>query len=337
MDVFENNCEKCDNSIATLFLLCYNKSQKKAIGRLGMSNEAATFLEPYLEFLQGAKNVSPHTVVGYRRDIEQFVVFLRRLVPGDFQLSMLDTYLARRYLASLVNQDYSRRSIARHIAALRSFGRYLCREQLIDANPFVGIRTPKLERRLPQFLDVPEIDSLMLLPADTVLGRRDLAILELLYGAGIRVSELTGLTLSQIDLDERYILVFGKGSKERIVPIGQKAIQATLVYLQKSRSLLCKKQDKVMDRLFLNHSGTPLSDRSIRRILEKYVEMLAVKKRVTPHTLRHSFATHLLDNGADLRSVQELLGHVSLKTTQVYTHVSSERLLSVYRNSHPRA
>ena len=249
----------------------------------------------------------------------------------------MDTYLARRYLASLVNQNYSRRSIARHIAALRSFGRYLSREQLLEVNPFVGIRTPKLERRLPQFLDVPEIDHLMELPTNTILGRRDLAILELLYGAGIRVSELTGLTLSQIDLTERYVLVFGKGSKERIVPIGQKAVQAIAVYLQNSRPLLGIKQANKTDNLFLNHSGTPLSDRSIRRILEKYVEMLAVKKSVTPHTLRHSFATHLLDNGADLRSVQELLGHVSLKTTQVYTHVSSERLLSVYRNSHPRA
>ena len=337
MDVFENNCEKCDNGIATLFLLCYNKSQKSRRGILRMSNEAATFLEPYLEFLQGAKNVSPHTVAGYRRDIEQFIVFLRRIIPGDFQLSMLDTYMARRYLASLVTREYSRRSIARHIAALRSFGRYLCREQLLDANPFVGIRTPKLERRLPQFLDIPEIDALMLLPTDTVLGRRDLAILELLYGAGIRVSELTGLSLARIDLDEKYILVFGKGSKERIVPIGEKAICAIAIYLQNSRPVLCKKHYKATDRLFLNHSGTPLSDRSIRRILEKYVDILAVKKRVTPHTLRHSFATHLLDNGADLRSVQELLGHVSLKTTQVYTHVSSERLLSVYRNSHPRA
>ena len=302
-----------------------------------MDNGLTTLLEQYLEFLQGAKNVSPHTVIGYRRDIEQFIVFLRRIDPGDFQLSMMDTYLARRYLASLVNQNYSRRSIARHIAALRSFGRYLSREQLLEANPFVGIRTPKLERRLPQFLDVPEIDNLMDLPTNTVLGRRDHAVLELLYGAGIRVSELTGLTLSQIDLTERYVLVFGKGSKERIVPIGQKAAQAITVYLQNSRPLLCIKQGSITDKLFLNHSGTPLSDRSIRRILEKYVEMLAVKKRVTPHTLRHSFATHLLDNGADLRSVQELLGHVSLKTTQVYTHVSSERLLSVYRNSHPRA
>ena len=302
-----------------------------------MVNVCMAQMDNYLEYIQGAKNVSPHTVVNYRRDIAQFLDFLRRIIPGDFALSTVDTYMARRYLASLVSREYSRKTVARHIASLRSFCRFLCREQLIETNPFVGIRTPKLERRLPQFLDVPEIDDLMKLPPATLLGRRDVALLELLYGAGIRVSELTGLALSNVDMTEQYILVFGKGSKERIIPIGRMAVQALSVYLQESRPLLHAKSSETTDALFLNHSGTPLSDRSVRRILEKYVDALAVHKRVTPHTLRHSFATHLLDNGADLRSVQELLGHVSLKTTQVYTHVSSERLLSVYRNAHPRA
>ncbi len=304
---------------------------------MGMINVWTVQLSNYLDFIQGAKNVSPHTVHNYRRDIEQFIEFLRRLKPGDFTLSSVDTYMARRYLASLVGREYSRKTIARHIAALRSFSRYLCREQVIESNPFVGIRTPKLERRLPQFLDVPEIDALLKLPPNTLLGRRDVAIMELLYGAGVRVSELTGLSLSNLDLVEKYILVFGKGSKERIIPIGGMAVSSLSSYLLESRPLLCKKNDAATDALFLNHSGTPLSDRSVRRILEKYVDMLAVRKRVTPHTLRHSFATHMLDNGADLRSVQELLGHVSLKTTQIYTHVSSERLLSVYRKAHPRA
>ena len=294
-------------------------------------------LENYLEFIQGVKNVSPHTVNNYRRDIEQFLEFLRRLTPGDFALSEVDTYLARRYLASLIGREYSRKTVARHIAALRSYSRYLCREQIIESNPFIGIRTPKLERRLPQFLDVPEIDDLMKLPPLTLLGRRDSAIMELLYGTGVRVSELTGISLQNLDLHEQYILVFGKGAKERIIPIGRMAVTALSSYLLESRPLLYKKNAAASDALFLNNSGTPLSDRSVRRVLDKYVELLAVHKRVTPHTLRHSFATHLLDNGADLRSVQELLGHVSLKTTQIYTHVSSERLLSVYRNSHPRA
>ena len=302
-----------------------------------MNDDWQIRLTQYLEYIQGTKNVSPHTVSNYRRDIEQFLEFLRRLSTGDFMFNAVDVLLARRYLASLVGKDYSRKTIARNIAALRSFFRYLCRVQVVDSNPFVGIRTPKLERRLPQFLDVPELDDLLKLPPATVLGRRDSALLELLYGAGVRVSELVGLSLQNIDLSEQYILVFGKGSKERIIPIGRLAVKAISSYLQESRPVLLRKQPEKTDALFLNHTGTPLSDRSVRRILDKYVTRLAVHKRVTAHTLRHSFATHLLDNGADLRSVQELLGHVSLKTTQVYTHVSSERLVSVYRNAHPRA
>lgn len=302
-----------------------------------MNDDWQIRLTQYLEYIQGTKNVSPHTVSNYRRDIEQFLEFLRRLSTGDFMFNAVDVLLARRYLASLVGKDYSRKTIARNIAALRSFFRYLCRVQVVDSNPFVGIRTPKLEWRLPQFLDVPELDDLLKLPPATVLGRRDSALLELLYGAGVRVSELVGLSLQNIDLSEQYILVFGKGSKERIIPIGRLAVKAISSYLQESRPVLLRKQPEKTDALFLNHTGTPLSDRSVRRILDKYVTRLAVHKRVTPHTLRHSFATHLLDNGADLRSVQELLGHVSLKTTQVYTHVSSERLVSVYRNAHPRA
>ena len=302
-----------------------------------MNDDWQIRLTQYLEYIQGTKNVSPHTVSNYRRDIEQFLEFLRRLSTGDFMFNAVDVLLARRYLSSLVGKDYSRKTIARNIAALRSFFRYLCRVQVVDSNPFVGIRTPKLEWRLPQFLDVPELDDLLKLPPATVLGRRDSALLELLYGAGVRVSELVGLSLQNIDLSEQYILVFGKGSKERIIPIGRLAVKAISSYLQESRPVLLRKQPEKTDALFLNHTGTPLSDRSVRRILDKYVTRLAVHKRVTPHTLRHSFATHLLDNGADLRSVQELLGHVSLKTTQVYTHVSSERLVSVYRNAHPRA
>lgn len=312
-------------------------SQIQEFGAFYVNDGWQTQLTQYLEYIQGTKNVSPHTVNNYRRDIEQFLEFLRRLSAGDFMFKAVDVFLARRYLASLVSRDYSRKTVARHIAALRSFFRYLCRVQLIDSNPFVGIRTPKLEQRLPQFLDMPEMEDLLKLPPPTVLGRRDSALLELLYGAGVRVSELVGLSLRNLDLSEQYILVFGKGSKERIIPIGRMAVKAISSYLQESRPSLQRKHAESTDALFLNHNGTPLSDRSVRRILDKYVTSLAVHKRVTPHTLRHSFATHLLDNGADLRSVQELLGHVSLKTTQVYTHISSERLLSVYRNAHPRA
>lgn len=294
-------------------------------------------LDDFLLYLQGAKNVSRHTLVSYRRDIEQYLDFLHESNKDDILCSFADTYVARRYLASLVAVEYARRTIARQIAALRSFSRYLCREQLLQTNPFIGIRTPKLERRLPQFLDAPEITDLLELPSDSLLGRRDAAIMELLYSSGLRVSELTGLMVSSLDLEQRFVLVFGKGARERIVPVGRPAIKALQTYLQNSRPLLDRQMSGSENRLFLNHSGTPLSDRSVRRILTKYVGMLAVRKRVTPHTLRHSFATHMLDNGADLRAVQDLLGHVSLKTTQIYTHVTSERLLAVYRKAHPRA
>ena len=302
-----------------------------------MQQDLEMLLGHYMRYLQSVKNFSHHTSAGYRKDIIQFIEFVRQLGSDEVALSSVDTYMARRYLATLISREYSRRSLARKIAALRSFGRFLCREQFLEANPFVGVRTPKLEKRLPQFLDVPEIDSLMSLPSESVLGLRDRAILEMLYGAGVRVSELAGILLGQLDLSGRYILVLGKGSKERIIPIGNLAIAATHRYLEKSRPVLLRKNGARPNHLFLNSRGGALSERSVRRILEQYVLKLSVQKRITPHTLRHSFATHLLDNGADLRTVQELLGHVSLKTTQIYTHVSNERLLAVYHNSHPRA
>lgn len=294
-------------------------------------------LDSFLLFMQGVKNASQHTLANYRRDLARFVDFLHRGRRGELGDFPVDAYVARRYLASLVGAEYSRKTIARKIAALRSYGRYLCREQILAANPFVGIRTPKLERRLPQFLDTPEVAELMKLPAASLLGRRDAAMMELLYSSGLRVAELTGLTVQSVDLEQRFVLVFGKGARERIVPVGRLATKALLDYLANSRPILEKKVPGGAAALFLNHSGTPLSDRSVRRVLANYVGMLAVRKRVTPHTLRHSFATHMLDNGADLRTVQELLGHVSLKTTQIYTHVTSDRLVAVYKKAHPRA
>jgi integrase/recombinase XerC len=187
---------------------------------------------------------------------------------------------------------------------MRSFGKYLSREQVVEQNPFVGVRTPKLEKRLPQFLEYPEIDNLLKLPASDMLGVRDRALLEVLYGTGIRVSEAVGLDCSKIDLQGKILLVYGKGAKERLLPLGSFAVEALFLYMN---------------------------------IINKYITMMALRKKVSPHTLRHTFATHLMNNGADLRSVQELLGHVSLKSTQVYTHISSERLLSVYKKTHPRA
>ena len=242
------------------------------------------------------------------------------------------------YITALKLKGLAAASIARKLASLKAFYRFLAAEGYLEVNPAEVVEAGNKGLALPRVLSTDEVEALLNQPdLHTVHGYRDRTMLEVLYATGMRVSELMHLKLDGVNLEMQYILAFGKGSKERIVPIGGKAVDAIAVYLQNSRPVLCKKNAKPLERLFLNHSGTPLSDRSIRRILEKYVDALAVKKRVTPHTLRHSFATHLLDNGADLRSVQELLGHVSLKTTQVYTHVSSERLLSVYRNSHPRA
>ncbi|HWQ62622.1 MAG TPA: tyrosine recombinase, partial [Negativicutes bacterium] len=243
----------------------------------------------------------------------------------------------RAYLAYLKDEDYARRTIARKMAALRSFFRHLCRETVVTENPFTTVRTPKLEKRLPVFLDPAEIDAILDLPARDSLGRRDAAALELLYATGMRVGELAGLAVRDVDLAEGYALVYGKGSKERVVPVGRKAIAALKLYLELSRPRLMAAGGTAHDRLFVNSRGGPLTDRSVRRVVDKYVTALAIAKNVSPHTIRHTFATHLLNNGADLRTVQELLGHVNLSTTQLYTHVTKERLKTVYGKAHPRA
>jgi len=296
-------------------------------------------IQHFLVYLQVEKNASQHTITNYRADIELFIAFAHKQgVVGEVLFANVTPVLIRAYLADLNKQQYARRTIARRIAAVKSFFRFLCRENIIIENPFSGIRTPKLDKKLPVFLNPNEIDDLLVLPGNDTLGLRDAAILELLYATGVRVSELAGLTLANIDLANCYILVCGKGAKERIIPIGRKAKSALECYLSQARpKLYIKVKGHYHDKLFVNSKGGPLTDRSIRRILDKYVQWLAINKNVSPHTIRHTFATHLLNNGADLRSVQELLGHVNLSTTQLYTHVTKERLKTVYRDSHPRA
>lgn len=299
---------------------------------------AIKHLEEFILYLRIEKNASPHTVNNYRADIERFFVFASEQSVGEVLFANVTPLLIRAYLARLKEEDYARRTIARRIAALRSFFRFLCRESVLLTNPFKAIHTPKLEKRLPVFLDPHEITDLLSLPAGDTLGLRDGALLELLYATGVRVSELAGLAVRDVDLDSGYALVYGKGSKERVVPVGRKALTAIKDYLAGSRPQLCANSSAPRhDTLFVNKSGGPLTDRSIRRILNKYVDRLAITKNVSPHTIRHSFATHLLNNGADLRSVQELLGHVNLSTTQLYTHVTKERMKAVYLQAHPRA
>lgn len=295
-------------------------------------------LQQYLLYLQVEKNASPNTLTSYRTDIEFFIEFVQEQGVGEAILATIKINLIRLYLAQLKAKGLARRTIARRIAALRSFFRFLCRGNLVESNPFKAIRTPKLEKRLPVFLTLKEVEGLIGLPKNDYLGIRDLAILELLYATGARVSELTNLNLKGLELSTEFIAVWGKGSKERLIPVGQRAIKAIETYISCSRPVLqAKLKGNPDEALFLNHRGTRLTDRSIRRIIDKYINILAIQKKVSPHTIRHTFATHLLDNGADLRSVQEMLGHVNLSTTQIYTHVTKARLKAVYRNAHPRA
>ena len=294
--------------------------------------------EAFLDYLRIEKDDSPNTILNYKDDIAAFSGFLqkRKADAGWTDVTILDI---RSYLAELHRENLARRTIARRISALRSFYRYLLREGKVKLNPFAKVRTPKLEKRLPVFLEEFAINQLLESPdLSTELGRRDRAVLELLYSTGCRVSELAGLTLDRMDLSNRYVLLMGKGRKERIVPLGRPCVKAMTAYLDGTRDALMERyQAKPHSMVFVNSRGTPLTARSVRRILDKYVEQTALTKHISPHTIRHTFATHLLDHGADLRSVQELLGHSSLSTTQIYTHVTAERITAVYRKHHPRA
>lgn len=305
---------------------------------------ADQLLEKFILHLKLEKNASQHTIHNYQRDILQFVEFVGSQGTGEALLIDITPLIIRSYLAFLKSEQYAKATIMRRIAALRSFFRFLCREDVLSENPCKAIRTPKLDKKLPVFLDVNEIRELIALPDNSPLGIRDKAVLEMLYATGIRVSELTGITLADIDFSGRAIIVSGKGAKQRIVLMGRTAVEVLELYLLSARPRLCanpgeygRQTNKVHNYVFVNSRGGSLSDRSVRRIVDKYVEIMAIKKNVSPHTIRHTFATHLLDNGADLRTVQELLGHINLSATQLYTHVPNERLKANYKKFHPRA
>lgn len=302
------------------------------------------YLDEFLMYLRVEKNASVRTIDSYEKDLWQFIDFLAKetKVPDQqVDLTVVDHLLVRKYLGRLHQRSLARTTMARKRSALRSFFKFLCREEILKANPMVYVSAPKLEKRLPHFLYGDDIRVLVEAPDIAIpAGQRDRAILETLYAAGIRVSELVGLDTGDIDLGVGYIRVMGKGAKERIVPIGSFAIKAITVYQDNGRKRLLEKgkQDSGSEAaLFVNKYGQRLSVRSIRNIINKYVEAVSLHQKVSPHTIRHSFATHLLDAGADLRSVQELLGHVKMSTTQIYTHVTKEHLKSVYEKAHPRA
>lgn len=286
------------------------------------------YINKFLTYLEIEKNASSHTLLNYHIDLKQ----LRQFLSGKDarQVERLDI---RKYLAFLKGTNLQKRTLARKLSTFRSFFKFLLREGYIKANPVGGIFSPKLEKRLPIFLDVNKVARLVESPErGSLLGLRDRAILETLYSTGIRVAELVGLNIGRVDFIGGVVKVYGKGKKERFVPIGDRALRAIRDYLAKERS-----EKKDTRALFLNKNYKRLTVRGVQDIVSKYIQRTSLKEKVSPHTLRHSFATHLLDKGADLRSVQELLGHATLSTTQIYTHITTERMKSVYNKAHPRA
>lgn len=292
-----------------------------------MKNE----IEEFCRYLETERNVSPHTLKAYRIDLEMFFQFVGKEEGKEVNLEGVTHLLVRRYLASLT-KDSMKSTMGRKLASIRSFFKYLVREGKAGKNPAELVNTPKKENRAPFHLTIDEVTALVTAPGERrILTLRDRAILETLYSCGIRVSELTGLDVGGVDLDEAIVQVMGKGGKERIIPLGSHAREALEDYLRARRG---PPRD---EPLFLNWRGGRLTPRSVGRIVDRYMRRIATMKKVSPHTLRHTFATHLLEGGADLRAIQEMLGHASLSTTQKYTHVSIDRLMEVYDKAHPKA
>jgi len=298
------------------------------------------WIDRYESYLRLERNVSPHTLRNYLSDLRQFDDFLSRRAKENAEkkipLEDVTVHIIRAYLASLSKHN-KKSSIGRKLAALKGFFRYLLREKKIQRDPLALISTPKQEKPLPAFLSVDDVFRLLAgIQGDGILTVRDRAILETLYSTGVRVSELTGLDWNDVDFQLGIIRVVGKGSKERIVPIGEVALQSLRDY-GAEQSIKWKRAAKGETPVFLNHRGRRITTRSVARIVEKYLKTAGIAVRMGPHGLRHTFATHLLNGGADLRVIQELLGHASLSTTQRYTHVNLDQLTAVYDRAHPRA
>ncbi|MHB8875672.1 MAG: tyrosine recombinase XerC [Myxococcaceae bacterium] len=290
-------------------------------------------LSRFKDHLEHSRGASPHTVRAYLGDLKELEEYLARQGIALFDA----THQAIRGHLGVLAVDHAASSRARKLASIKSFFKFLTRQKVLAASPARRVKTPKLPARLPKVLPVDEVFALLAAPpTDTVLGLRDRAILEVLYGGGLRISELCGLSLPDIDRPGAVVRVMGKGSKERLCPLNPAAFAALDAYLEE-RGELASKQGADERALFLNHRGGRLTPRSIARHLDGYVRQLALARKVSPHSLRHSFATHLLGSGADVRSIQELLGHASLSTTQRYTHVSWESLQAIYDKAHPRA
>lgn len=295
-------------------------------------------ISDFENYLLVERNYSPYTVTNYLKDINDYQDFLSSEQLGTL-LSVRKPNIARYYLAYLTGLKYSKKTIARKISSLRTFYKYLLKMDKVETNIFLDLEFPKANKTLPKFFYPKEMEQLFgVIDNNSVLGIRDRAILEMLYGSGLRVSELCNLKVKDIDFGNELVLVFGKGHKNRYVPLNKVTIKAIHNYLALSRpTLALKNETEVSDKLFLNHRGGDLTTRGVRVILNNIIEKTSENFKISPHMLRHTFATHLLDGGADLRSVQEMLGHVHLSSTQIYTHVSREQLKAAYMEHHPRA
>lgn len=289
-------------------------------------------IEAYLAYLRHERNASPHTISSYRIDLGQLAAYLE---TKKLKLPQVDNVDLRGFLVELYQRNLSKTSAARKLAAIRSFFEFCVRQKWVEDNPAKVVATPRLDRHVPGFLSEEEMAKLLEVPpSDDALGLRDRAILEFFYATGIRVSELVGANLDDVSLDEKMVRVRGKGKKERLLPFGRKAAASLEAYLRVRHTFPLVLGEQAV---FLNYQGTRLTSRSVQRLVPKYFKLVALRKKISPHALRHSFATHLLGRGADLRVIQELLGHESLATTQKYTHMDVKHLLDVYRKAHPRA
>lgn len=302
------------------------------------------YLDDFMKHLKYERNASPHTLRNYESDLIQFYDYV---APPDekgkrrsVNVRDIDHLTIREYMARLYELKKKKSSIHRKVASLRTFFRFLCREGVMEMNPAKLVATPRVERTLPNHLSIEQMVRFIETPdTETLLGKRDRSMLELLYASGLRVSELVGLNITDVDFTNLTVRVKGKGRKERIVPFGQHALRALQDYLAVRGELLIEADEDKRDpaALFFNYQGTRINPRSVGRMVDKYVKMCADVHHISPHSLRHSFATHLLDAGADLRAIQEMLGHARLSTTQKYTHVSTDKLMEVYDKAHPKA
>lgn len=295
-----------------------------------------THLKDFLHFLIVEKGLAQNTIISYERDLKAYLKYLKKVEKISSLQEVQRPHIVH-FLAFLKEQGKSSRTLARHVASLRAFHQFLLRDKVTGQDPTVHIETPKQEKRLPKVLNVEEVTRLLETPKlDNHFGLRDKAMLEVLYATGIRISELIGLNMGDIHITMGFVRCIGKGNKERIIPIGNTALKAVQKYLQDGRPKFVSPKHKD-DALFLNHHGRRMTRQGFWKILKGLAAEAGINKELTPHTLRHSFATHLLENGADLRAVQEMLGHADISTTQIYTHVTKTRLKDVYKQYHPRA